>query len=51
MRYRLVLASLVAVVLPARSVKELVAFVKSKPHQLNFASGGVGTGNHLIDER
>ncbi len=36
--------------LPARSVSELVAFVKSKPHQLNFASGGVGTGNHFSME-
>ena len=36
--------------LPARSVRELVAYVKSKPHQLNFASGGVGTANHFSME-
>ena len=36
--------------LPARSVRELVALVKSKPHQLNFASGGVGTANHFSME-
>ncbi len=36
--------------LPAKTVKELVAYAKSRPHQLNFASGGVGTGNHLSGE-
>ena len=36
--------------LPAKSVKELVALAKSKPGQLNFASGGMGTGNHLSGE-
>jgi tripartite-type tricarboxylate transporter receptor subunit TctC len=36
--------------LPARSVRELVALVKSKPHQFNFASGGVGTANHFSME-
>lgn len=35
---------------PAKSVRELVAYAKSRPHQLNFASGGVGTGNHLSGE-
>jgi len=34
----------------ARSVKELVALAKAKPGQLTFASGGVGTGNHLAGE-
>jgi tripartite-type tricarboxylate transporter receptor subunit TctC len=34
----------------ARSVKELVALAKAKPGQLTFASGGVGTGNHLSGE-
>jgi tripartite-type tricarboxylate transporter receptor subunit TctC len=34
----------------ARSVKELVALAKAKPGQLTFASGGVGTGNHLSAE-
>ncbi len=35
---------------PAKSVKELVAYAKSRPGQLNFASGGVGTGNHFSGE-
>lgn len=35
---------------PARSVKELVALAKASPGRLNFASGGVGTGNHLSAE-
>lgn len=36
--------------LPAKSVKELVALAKSRPGKLNFASGGMGTGNHLSGE-
>jgi len=35
---------------PARSVKDLVALAKARPGQLNYASGGVGTGNHLSAE-
>jgi len=35
---------------PAKSVKELVAYAKTRPGQLNFASGGVGTGNHFSAE-
>jgi len=35
---------------PARSVAELVALARSRPRQLNFASGGVGTGNHFSAE-
>jgi tripartite-type tricarboxylate transporter receptor subunit TctC len=35
---------------PARSVKELVALAKASPGKLTFASGGVGTGNHLSAE-
>ena len=35
---------------PAQSVKELVALAKASPGRLNFASGGVGTGNHLSGE-
>lgn len=34
----------------ARSVAELVALAKAKPGQLNYASGGSGTGNHLAVE-
>jgi tripartite-type tricarboxylate transporter receptor subunit TctC len=33
--------------LPARSVRELVAFAKRRPHELDYASSGVGTGAHL----
>ena len=33
--------------LPAKNVRELVAFAKSKPGQLNFASVGVGTIAHI----
>jgi len=36
--------------LPARSVKELVSLVQSKPNQLNFGSGGVGSSAHLATE-
>jgi tripartite-type tricarboxylate transporter receptor subunit TctC len=36
--------------LPARSAKELAALANSRPGQLAFASGGVGTGNHLSGE-
>jgi tripartite-type tricarboxylate transporter receptor subunit TctC len=33
--------------LPVRSVKELIAFVKTRPGQLNYASGGVGSAQHI----
>ena len=33
--------------LPIRSVKELIAYAKSKPGELNYASSGNGTGVHL----
>ena len=36
--------------LPVKSVKELVAFAKTRPGQLNFASAGVGTNPHLSME-
>ena len=36
--------------LPAQSVKELIALVKSKPGVFNFSSGGAGTPNHLASE-
>ena len=32
---------------PATTVKELIAQAKARPGQLNYASTGVGTGNHL----
>lgn len=36
--------------LPVKSVKELVALAKAKPGQLNYGSGGVGSGTHLSGE-
>ena len=35
---------------PAKSVQELIAFAKSRPGQLNFASTGIGGVNHLAAE-
>lgn len=35
---------------PVNSIKELVAFAKSRPDQLNFASNGNGTSPHLAME-
>ena len=35
---------------PAKSVKELVALLKSKPGQLNYASSGNGSTQHLAGE-
>jgi tripartite-type tricarboxylate transporter receptor subunit TctC len=35
---------------PAKTVQELVALAKAKPGQLNYASGGSGTANHLAAE-
>ena len=36
---------------PAHSAQELIALAKSRPGQINFASSGNGTGNHLAGER
>lgn len=33
--------------LPVKSVKELIALAKAHPAQLNYASGGIGSGQHL----
>lgn len=35
---------------PAKTVKELVEFAKSKPGELNYASVGAGTASHLSSE-
>ncbi len=35
---------------PAHSIKELIAMAKAKPGDINFASGGNGTGQHLSTE-
>ena len=36
--------------LPVKSIKELIAYAKSKPGQLNFASSGTGGSQHLAGE-
>jgi tripartite-type tricarboxylate transporter receptor subunit TctC len=33
--------------IPVRTVKELIAFAKARPGQLNYASGGVGSAQHI----
>ena len=35
---------------PAKSVGELIALIKSKPGELNYASAAIGTSNHLAAE-
>jgi tripartite-type tricarboxylate transporter receptor subunit TctC len=35
---------------PAHSIKELIEKAKAKPGEINFASGGNGTGQHLSTE-
>jgi len=35
---------------PAHSIKELIELAKAKPGDINFASGGNGTGQHLSTE-
>jgi len=34
-----------------RSVRELIALAKSKPGELNYVSGGVGSGSHVNGEK
>ncbi len=36
--------------LPVKNVKELIALAKARPGELNYASGGGGTPNHLAAE-
>ncbi|HEY0337024.1 MAG TPA: tripartite tricarboxylate transporter substrate binding protein [Burkholderiales bacterium] len=36
--------------IPAKSVKELIALLKSRPGELTYASGGVGTQAHMAGE-
>lgn len=36
--------------LPVKSAQELVALAKARPAQLHYASGGVGSGQHLAGE-
>ena len=35
---------------PYQNVKELIAHAKANPGKINFASGGIGSGNHLATE-
>jgi tripartite-type tricarboxylate transporter receptor subunit TctC len=35
---------------PVRSVRELLAFAKSRPAQLNYASSGIGSNSHVTGE-
>jgi tripartite-type tricarboxylate transporter receptor subunit TctC len=35
---------------PAKNVQELIALAKAKPRQVNFASAGIGSTNHLAGE-
>jgi len=36
--------------LPVKTVKELIAFARARPGQLNFAAGGAGSSQHLAIE-
>lgn len=36
--------------MPVRNVKELIAFAKARPGQINFATAGAGSGAHLFVE-
>ena len=36
--------------LPVKNVKELIAYAKERPKQLNYGSGGVGNSGHLAAE-
>ena len=36
--------------LPAKTVRDIIALAKAKPGQLNFASAGIGSSNHMAGE-
>jgi tripartite-type tricarboxylate transporter receptor subunit TctC len=35
---------------PARTVPEFIAYAKANPNKINFASSGIGAGNHVAGE-
>jgi tripartite-type tricarboxylate transporter receptor subunit TctC len=35
---------------PAKNLRELIALAKARPGQLNFATSGIGTSNHMAGE-
>lgn len=41
---------IVALSVPAQTVQELIAFAKSKPGAVNYASSGIGSAPHLVTE-
>lgn len=34
-----------------KSVRDLIQLAKSKPRQINYASGGIGSGTHMVGEQ
>ena len=36
--------------LPPNNAAELIAYAKERPHQINYASSGIGSGLHLVGE-
>ena len=45
--FRSIKAVWVSPALPVRTLPEFVAYAKARPGELNFASGGVGSSNHV----